>query len=831
MPQDFNRPHIDLSERVSVGSYTRPGLRMDGGATPRAREEHGRSLKQQMRSAFHEAPRSVEVNGEEQLTPGAYYEITLRPGSTPTKVERRSLKMRLGCVRLEGDNDAIKVIVFIPHDRIAAVEQIFEDYASGELKGKAQKPPKEDFAAPIDQIRLARLDDFWTDDPEALPQDGATQLWWEVWADPVQAGNTAQIFDRLECRVSQEEQWLQFPETTVIPVFARRVDMELATIIDPGIQELRRGSDTPAFFVEEERDNQRPWADDLAERVIWPDRNVPRVCLLDTGVNRAHPLLEPALDADSFLAVKPEWNPTDNGVLPPHGTGMAGLALFGDLFPALQDQRQVELTHRLESVRIIPDGGHPPNEASRYGSITLSGIATAEVANPDQDRVFSLAITNEDRSGDRNSTWSACLDRAASGALAGDEEDRPRRLIFVSAGNVQTMNPEDLDNPAEFPIEDPAQAWNALTIGGYTEKSLIDPDEPFFADHAPYADVGQVSPFSRSSMGWNSSKTAIKPDIVFEAGNRAISANRREIIDCDSLELLTTGADVDRLPLNTFSATSAATAQAARFAARLRAEHPDLWPETIRALMIHSAEWTPAMRGELDGSNRLADRKRLLRKFGYGVPSFERARASAANSLALIAEREIQPFKKSDRSVRANECHYYDLPWPAALLESEEYYDKQFSLKIALSYFVEPNPGKSAAIDPSNYQSYGLRFDLKRSTETTSQFKNRINKAERDGEERAPNAGETGQWLFGPNSISAGSLHCDVWTGTGAQLAKRSVLCVKPVSGWWKQRSNVEVCERSARYALVITIDSCGQEIDLHTPISVSIGKEIEVQI
>lgn len=829
MPQDFNRPHIDLSDRVSVSSYSRPGLRMSGGAAPRAREEHGRLLKQQMRSAFHEAPKTADVDGEEQPTPGAYYEITLRPRSRPDKVILRK-QMRLGAVRFEGDNDAIKVVVFIPHDRVEAVEQIFEDYASGELRGKAQKPPREDRVAPIDEIRLARLDDFWTDDPEALPDDPGAQLWWEVWVDPAQAGNTAQIFNRLNCSVSQEDQWLQFPEATVIPVFARRVDMELATIIDPGIQELRRGSDTPAFFVEEERENQRAWVDDLAERVTWPGTDVPRVCLLDTGVNRAHPLLEPALDTGSFFAVKPEWNPTDNGVLSPHGTGMAGLALFGDLFPALQDQRQIELTHRLESVRILPDGGHPPNGASRFGSITLSGIAIAEGANPDQDRVFSLAITNENRSGNRNSTWSACIDRAASGGLAGDEEDRPRRLIFVSAGNVRTMNPADLGNPADFPIEDPAQAWNALTVGGYTEKSLIDPNEPYFVDHAPYADVGQVSPFSRSSVGWNSNKTPIKPEIVFEAGNRAISANRREIIDCDSMELLTTGADVDRLPLNTFAATSAATAQAARFAARLRAEHADLWPETIRALMVHSAEWTPAMRAELDSSNRLSDHKALLRKFGYGVPSFERARASANNSLALIAEREIQPFEKSDKGIRMKECHYFDLPWPAALLESEDYYDQQFSLKIALSYFVEPNPGKSAAIDPSNYQSYGLRFDLKRSGETASQFKRRINKAERDGEERDPNTGESGQWLFGPNSISAGSLHCDVWTGTGAQLAARSVLCVKPVSGWWKQRSNAEVCERAGRYALVVTIDSCGQEIDLHTPISIALGQAIEVE-
>ncbi len=47
-------------------------------------------------------------------------------------------------------------------------------------------------------------------------------------------------------------------------------------------------------------------------------------------------------------------------------------------------------------------------------------------------------------------------------------------------------------------------------------------------------------------------------------------------------------------------ATSAATAQAARLAAIVQAEYPNLWPETARALIVHSAEWTQAMRSEAE---------------------------------------------------------------------------------------------------------------------------------------------------------------------------------------------------------------------------------------
>jgi hypothetical protein len=51
-----------------------------------------------------------------------------------------------------------------------------------------------------------------------------------------------------------------------------------------------------------------------------------------------------------------------------------------------------------------------------------------------------------------------------------------------------------------------------------------------------------------------------------------------------SLSLLTTGSDAGT-PLVPFEATSAAAAQAARMAARLAAQHPDYWPETIRAML------------------------------------------------------------------------------------------------------------------------------------------------------------------------------------------------------------------------------------------------------
>ena len=86
-----------------------------------------------------------------------------------------------------------------------------------------------------------------------------------------------------------------------------------------------------------------------------------------------------------------------------------------------------------------------------------------------------MAVTNFDVSGERPTSWSAALDQTASGAMVGDREDvntlGPRRLFFVSGGNIpDTSDPDDVSDIDEYPVEDPAQAWNVVTVGGFTRR-------------------------------------------------------------------------------------------------------------------------------------------------------------------------------------------------------------------------------------------------------------------------------------------------------------------------------------------------------------------------
>ena len=732
---------------------------------------------------------------------GAFLEVKLTKKARVEDYERKRQGIATGAVRSGTDEDWVVVGLYVPDALRAVFDEIIREYQEGELT-TAGNPKHKAKVERIESIRAARLETYWTDKPSRLPKPGH-DMWWEVWCQREFEGKLDQLIARLGAVAADREQRLYFPEHAVVPVLADRTTIELMLFARFSIVELRRASDSPTFFLDDiDRNEQLAVCEDLAARTVWPGMDVPAVCLLDTGVNRAHVLIEPALDQTDMDAVNAEWGNADSPH--GHGTGMAGLALFGDLTSHLAGTETQTLTHRLESVKILPPDGFVPTEERLYGTITKQAVALPETRQPNRARVYCLAVTNKEQSGKRPTTWSASIDQEAAGvSLVGQRS--PPRLLTVSAGNA----PNEIDFSRMLTsdcheIEDPAQAWNAITVGGYTGQINI--QEPEFKNYSPLVEAGDTSPYSRTSTLWPQGKTPIKPDIVMEAGNRVVSPNRTDVYDADSLALLSTGPNTDQHPLVPFRATSAATAQAARLATRLMAVFPHYWPETIRALLIHGAQWTPLMWKRLKGAPKKKQAHQLLRRYGYGVPTFERAAASARNHLAMVAQAEIQPYNRKKRGIK--ECHYYSLPWPRAALEGLG--EQDVTLKITLSYFVEPNPGSSAAFDPHRYQSFGLRFDLKRKMETPSAFVARLDKIAREqlGERFRTERDDDG-WLFGSQSMSAGSLHSDEWTGPAVDLLTRNIICIKPVGGWWNNRANAAIRCQKARYSLVVSLRVC----------------------
>lgn len=822
MASKYILPHINIENRRERADFKSTNDRFPGSPPPRDRQRHGALLRGQFSAAVagfeQDRPRDERLTPE----PGVYLEVELRPNSNPDSLEKKRSHLKPASAKLDVVENRI-VGLFVPADAQSVLGHILEDYQTGDLTEKGKNPPNKPFVEPIEAIRKARLETFWTDDLNALPQNPHDTIWWEVWCVKSAEKALDALAEKLGARCAATEQRLFFPEHVVVPVLTSRATMELMLFAQFSITELRRATDTPSFFVDElNPDEQFEWTDDLAGRVEWPGTDVPAVCLLDSGVNRAHSLIEPALSPDDLYSVRREWGMDDTGPRPGHGTQMAGIALHGDLVPKLASADPVKLTHRLESVKILPPPGMEKPEERFYGPITKSAVSIAEIGRPERKRVFCMAVTNEDISGTQPSTWSAALDQEAAGVTVEDER-APRRLIIVSAGNAP--NPimlREVQHADTYPIEDPAQAWNVVTVGGYTDKIYI--AEPELADHSPLAEAGDLSPYTRTSTLWTTGRNRpFKPDIVMEAGNRAVDASRTTVVDTTSLSVATAGPEVDKRPLVSFRATSAATAEAARLAGRLVAAQPDYWPETIRALIIHGAEWTDKMRFALDPLGK-TDASKLLRHFGYGVPTFERAVASAENHLALVAQSEIQPYSASSGF---QDCHYYDLPWPRQALEALG--DEEVKLKITLSYFIDPNPGALASLDPYRYQSFGLRFDLKRRMESIDVFRKRVNADEREDPQRKPaTQSDTDNWRF-PDGASSGSLHCNEWTGPAAWLLARNMLCVKPVGGWWKNRADKQTRQQKTRYALVVSVKTASEEVTLHTDINAIVSGAVTV--
>lgn len=60
----------------------------------------------------------------------------------------------------------------------------------------------------------------------------------------------------------------------------------------------------------------------------------------------------------------------------------------------------------------------------------------------------------------------------------------------------------------------------------------------------------------------------------------------------------------------------------------------------------------------------------------------------------------------------------------------------------------------------------------------------------------------------------------DMWRGSAAALAERDVIGVFPVSGWWKEKPSLQRWDRSARYALLVSIRAPQAKVDLYTAIA-----------
>ncbi len=816
--------HIFISRPTETPNYTSP--RGGGGSTnipKRNRHQHGRFLKRKFKTLWKESKKENEKLKAVGLSAknGIYVEFQSQNDfDLITKsLENISQGVRILNIREDHKNDKKITLatVYIPNNKASYFLKKIEDYLRKNTPNNS--PKNKNLINSIEDIRLAVLDSFWQDNKKLMPRNNQVvgcEVWLRVSSIQQEISDLNDSFFSLCSKLKIKflnEQKISFPERLVVLIHANKKQLLDLIKSSDHIAEFRRAKETAKFWLDQENIEQLERVRDLEKRLSIDQKSKISICLLDTGVNNGHQLIAPVLSDEDCHTVNQKWGIDDsNG----HGTLMSGLAIYSDLQEALRNQETVNIRHKLESVKLIP----PPGQYNRrdlYGDITKQGISEAEIAKPENKRVICMAITsNDDRDKGRPSSWSGALDQITSGA-----EDDKRRLFIVSAGNIKN----DVKELKNYPknnitnaVHDPAQSWNALTVGAYTKRVSITDEK--LKGYTPLAKEGELSPFSTTSCSWETKKWPLKPDIVLEGGNIAIHPNEDISAGNEDLHLLSLSHRPQEAQFNIINGTSAAAAQAAWIASQIQVQYPKIWPETIRALMVHSAEWNESMKNQFWDENK-SDKhnyRNILRIFGYGVPNLERAISSYNNSLTLISEQELQPFTKNQSSYSTKDMHFYEMPWPKKELRGFPD-NTSVRLRITLSYFIEPGPGEIGWKDRYRYPSHGLRFSLCNPQENKNEFIQRVNKSVRDEDYDSSSSSSDSRWIFGFNNRDLGSIHSDIWEGLAPEIAECNFISVYPTIGWWRERSHLKKFDKKARYSLIVSLSTPEENVDIYTPV------------
>ncbi len=839
--------HLLVQDRSSDEEFRRRGGRPNPRVRPvEDRAGHGGERLSELQSAFSssDGARREQLTEDELRALGTIVTLEGDDPAYPLKLDtlqqltshrdsRRKRPKWLLLSVLPADQEAgtpERATVWVSDEYRAKFLQLFEDFLAKE--SATGKPRNNELIANTARIRSTILLDLWQS--EGPPPEGE-KAWWEVWLRP--DGDGPDLLRRFaeSLGLGVSARLLRLVDRDVMWVESTWAQLQVLPFTAVPVAEIRR----PEFIDSIEDlsgEEQGEYVNDLAKRLEPADELQPAVCHLDTGVARTHVFLEESLAPQDLHTVIGTSGFDQDG----HGTRMAGVALLGDAMDAyLLGTFQVPLRHRLESVRILPAKGEKPHNPLAYGDVTAQAVSLPEITAT-RRRTFCMPVSTASdtpTNPGQPTLWSATVDALAVGASVvrdGDElrllaasDTSTARLLVVSAGNVDTFVADHLSESDTAAIRDPGQAWNALTVGAYTDRGAR-PADPAYAGWSAVAQTGDLSPHSRTSLPFGVRPWPIKPDIVMEGGNVLHDGASMFEPSHAALSLRTTGHANDQA-LAAANATSAATAQAARLAALVMATYPEYWPETVRALLVHAAEWTPVMRKKLDVARQrgLQAQQLLLRRYGWGAPTEERVLFSSDQAVTLVVQDQFTPFDGTEFKVPSFRLH--DLPWPGEVLQGVG--ASSVTLRVTLSYFIEPTASRRGWRQRYSYASHGLRFELQDPLETEVQFVQRVNREARTEEVGGRPSGGQVSWRIGANQRNYGSLHQDVWETSGAELAESGKLAVYPVGGWWKNTRNRERVGQPIRYSLVVSLKTEATDVDLYTPIANLLHVPVEVPV
>ena len=792
------KEHIYLGCKYSEKlSFTPIGTPVNEKVTPdRDVNIHAAQLKEWYSGAIETALTAQRERQKQNLpvANGIYMDMDLVGGKLPLPQLDSQRGAMLMCVDDHSDGEITKATVFLPVEKSDWLDKKLDQYVKPVEEDT--KPANTPLINSIERIELSPVRSLFPIKREYDELEPNTTHYFEIWIDETEQERIDSAITNMDAIgiAVIGDNIVHFESVTVCLVSATKEAIDDIHFALDKVEAVRLYHN-PAEMVKSDKE-AREWSQLIADDVEYNiDEHSVIVSVLDKGVNNGHQLLSNLLPDDRRDSAVDGVGVGHEGF---HGTGMAGLVAYGDLNDLINQRGCLEVNHALASVKVLSNVH--ANDPLLYGRITENAIEMSSNMGAD---ICCLAITqDEERNDGFPTSWSASLDKALYHKGACD------RLLLVSAGDTQTSvidHENYLDSLVTSSIQTPAQALNAITVGAYTVKTLAQ------TGWTAIAPPDGLSPMTRTAIMWRGKNA--KPDIVMEGGNVAhhgILGNS----DMPELSLITTNDLIPQQPLQYFNATSSATALAARLAAKIKTANPEVSMLTVRALMVHSAEWTEEMK-HLDDTPT-----KIMEYCGYGVPDESKAVASDNTNATFIIEDSLVPFTEDGKY---NEMRFYDLPWPKELLE--QMHGEAVKMRVTLSYYIEPSPGFKSKYNKYNYASSALSFDVKMTNETREQFISRNNKDEQVADK---SNNDSDRWHIGIKRRVVGTVQSDWIECPALDLAECNQIGVFPGSGWWKSRKIANV-DNLIRYSLVVSIMT--DETPIYDAVKVAVGNAIQIDV
>lgn len=263
--------------------------------------------------------------------------------------------------------------------------------------------------------------------------------------------------------------------------------------------------------------------------IIPPDDISPAVCVIDSGIQEEHKLIDKAIDKPSSHCYLPGVN--DSGDHVPnggHGTRVAGAVLYPSGIPRNGTYKMpcwLQNARVLDHNNSIPEELFPPN-------LLRSIIKKYHLESAKKTRLYNHSIA---------SFYPCRLQHMSAWAAEIDNLSYEHDVLFLqAAGNIH----EDFPGPIrvgiiphlltgkKYPryllerscrIPNPAQSLQALTVGSICNGEYEDQDK------VSLGKVDWPSPFSATGPGiWN----VIKPDVVEYGGGYVIDKGNPPTLTC-----------------------------------------------------------------------------------------------------------------------------------------------------------------------------------------------------------------------------------------------------------------------------------------------------------